>query len=62
MDYMDLQNSQEREFEKLVSKAEEKVEKTIQKYGKDSEKGNESIKICNLRKLGWEQKKNDVGK
>lgn len=44
--------SQEREFEKLANQAEEKVRKAIQKGGEDSEKAQEAIKLCKLRKLG----------
>ena len=49
--------SQEREFEKAVVEADEKLKKTILKEGVDSEKAQEALKICNLRKLGLEKRK-----
>jgi len=48
--------SQEREFARLASEAEEKVQKAVQKGGEDSEKAQEAIKLCKLRKFGLEQR------
>jgi hypothetical protein len=48
--------SQEREFEKLVSEAEEKFNKAVYKSGEDSEKSQEAARLCKLRKLGFEHR------
>ena len=48
--------SQQRESEKLVSEAEEKVKKALMKGGEGCEKAQEAIKICNLRKFGLEHR------
>lgn len=48
--------SQEREFEKLVSEAEEKVEKVVKKHGNESEKAKEAMQVLGLRKFGLERR------
>ncbi len=49
--------SQEREFENAVVDAEEKLKKAVSKEGINSEKSQEALKICNLRKWGLEKRK-----
>jgi hypothetical protein len=44
--------SQEREFETLLSDAEEKAQKAIKKHGEESTKAQDAIATRNLRKLG----------
>jgi Family of unknown function (DUF6399) len=49
--------SQEREFENAVVEAEEKLKKVVSKEGSDSERAREALKVCNLRKLGLEKRR-----
>jgi hypothetical protein len=51
--------SQERESERLVSEAEEKIEKAVKKQGKESEKAKEAVKVHSLRNIGlkWRQER-----
>jgi hypothetical protein len=49
--------AQEREFEKKLGKAEEKLAKAIEKHGENSKESKEEQEIRNLRRLGYEEKK-----
>lgn len=48
--------TQKRSFEKELKEAEEKVQKTVERYGKESEKAERAIGMRNLRQHGLEER------
>ena len=50
-------SAQEEGFKKTLEDAEKKLEKTVKKYGERSEKSEQARGVCNLRRMGYEARK-----
>ena len=50
-------SSQEEAFKTALDDAEKKLQKTVKKYGENSQKSEKARGVCNLRRIGYEARK-----